>query len=146
MKTDRNNKSKPPEFLAGAPESRRHIYIYIYIYIYYRSLSLSLYIYIYIYIYGEFGAVSGPRGPRLAVSPIRVTRFSSLWTQPLENLSAAVKLPIPKRFLGNPTLGTNLGQRILAMRTECTPSFSAMVFSTEICQGLILWSASCCLG
>ena len=38
----------------------------------------------------------------------------------MANLSAAVKLPIKKRFLGNPTLGTNLGSRILAMRTGCT--------------------------
>ena len=52
-------------------------------------------------------------------SKIRV--FSDV-TQPLENLSAAVKLPIKKRFLGNPTLGTNLGQRILAMPTWCIPS------------------------
>ena len=46
---------------------------------------------------------------RLAVHPVRNPRFASFRTQPLENLSAAVKLPINKRFLGNPTLGTNLG-------------------------------------
>ena len=51
--------------------------------------------------------------------PIPITRFRSFRTQPLESLSAAVKLPIKKRFLGSPTLGTNLGQRILAMRTGC---------------------------
>ena len=39
---------------------------------------------------------------------------------PWGNLSAAVKLPIKQRILGNPTLGTNLGQRILAMRTGCS--------------------------
>ena len=36
------------------------------------------------------------------------------------NLSAAVKLPIKQRFLGNPTLETNLGSRILAVRTGCS--------------------------
>ena len=56
----------------------------------------------------------------ISLHPVRDPRFASFWTQPLENLSAAVKLPIKKRFLGNPTLGTNLGQRILAMRTGCT--------------------------
>ena len=35
--------------------------------------------------------------------------FASFRTQPLENLSAAVKLPIKNRFLGNPTLGESLG-------------------------------------
>ena len=47
-------------------------------------------------------------------SKIRI--FSDLT---LEHLSAAVKLPIKQRFLHNPTLGTNLGQRVLAMRTGC---------------------------
>ena len=56
-----------------------------------------------------------------SIHPVRNPRFVSFRTQPLENLSAAVKLPIKKRFLGNPTLGTNLGQRILAMRTGCSP-------------------------
>ena len=53
------------------------------------------------------------------VHPVRNPRFASFRTQPLENLSAAVKLPIKTRFLGNPTLGTNRGSRILAMRTGC---------------------------
>ena len=44
-----------------------------------------------------------------AIHPIRNPRFVSFRTQPLENLSATVKLPIGKRFLGNPILGTNLG-------------------------------------
>ena len=35
----------------------------------------------------------------------------------MENLSAAVKLPIKKGCLGNPTLGTNLGMRIGWMLT-----------------------------
>ena len=51
--------------------------------------------------------------------PVRNLRFASFRTQPLESLSAAVKLPMKKRFLGNPTLGTNLGHPILAMRTGC---------------------------
>ena len=54
-----------------------------------------------------------------SLHPVRNPRFASFRTQPLENLSAAVKLPIKKRFLGNPTLGTNLGSRILATRTGC---------------------------
>ena len=59
-------------------------------------------------------------GDPLPLRPVRDPRFASFRTQPLENLSAAVKPPIKKRFLGNPTLGTNLGSRILAMRTGCT--------------------------
>ena len=59
-----------------------------------------------------------PRGQTL--HPVRNPRFAYFRTQPLENLSAAVKLPIRKRSLGNPTLGTHLGQRILAMRAGCT--------------------------
>ena len=51
------------------------------------------------------------------IHPVRNPRFASFRTQPLDNLSAAVKIPIEKRFLGNPTLGTNPGSRILAMRT-----------------------------
>ena len=54
------------------------------------------------------------------VHPVRNPRFASFRTRSLENLGAAVKLPIKQRFLGNPTLGTNLGSRILAMRTGCT--------------------------
>ena len=63
----------------------------------------------------------------LSLHPVRNPRFVSFRTQPLENLSAAVKLPINRRFLGNPTLGTNLGSRILAMRTGCTCSVPPVV-------------------
>ena len=45
----------------------------------------------------------------ICVHPVRNPRLAPFRTQPLENLSAAVKLPIKRRFLGNPTLGTNLG-------------------------------------
>ena len=41
------------------------------------------------------------------IHPIRVLRFSSFRTQPLESLT-----PLPRtnnNFLGNPTLGENLG-------------------------------------
>ena len=55
----------------------------------------------------------------MCLHPVRNPRFWYFRTQPLEDLSAAVKLPIKQRFLGNPTLGTNLGSRILAMRTGC---------------------------
>ena len=51
------------------------------------------------------------------VHPIRILRFWFLRTQPLANLAP---LPITKRFLGNPTLGRNLGSRILGMRIGCT--------------------------
>ena len=53
--------------------------------------------------------------------PVRCLRFVSDWTQPLDMLSADHELVCSylstKRCLGNPTLGTNLGQHILAMRT-----------------------------
>ena len=62
---------------------------------------------------------SVPLDPHI-LHPVRNPRFASFRTQPLDNLSAVVKLPIKQRFLGNPTPGTNLGQRILAMRTGCS--------------------------
>ena len=105
-----------------------YIYIYLFIYIFIHLYSYVLmycyvYIYIYIYIYPRLAA-EGRLGERLAgglphmrvdagqrpeLHPVRNPRFASFRTQPLENLSAAVKLPVKKRFLGNPTLGTNLG-------------------------------------
>ena len=93
-----------------------YIYIYIYVYIY-------IYIYIYIYMYmcislslelisprtlTTRAPTDSPKGiQRLArcrgscdavVHPIPITRFRFFRTQPLENLSAAVKLPIKKGF------------------------------------------------
>ena len=41
-------------------------------------------------------------------------------TVPLENLSAAVKLDIKKRFLGNPTLGKDLVRENIVMGTGCS--------------------------
>ena len=102
------------------------MYVCIYIYIYIHT-SHSLYIYIYIYMHERDSTLCGESALRTSVlsstrlHPVRNPRFASFRTQPLENLSAAVKLPIKYIFLGNPTLGTNLGQRILAMRTGCTP-------------------------
>ena len=58
--------------------------------------------------------------PLRGIHPIRYPRFGSFRTQPLANLAPLRPLPIKQRFLGNPTLGTNLGQRILGMRTGCT--------------------------
>ena len=55
------------------------------------------------------------------VHPIPITRFRSFRTQPLDNLSAAVKLPIKQRFLGNPTLGTDLVRENIVMGTGCVP-------------------------
>ena len=60
--------------------------------------------------------------PERGLRPVRNPRFASFRTQPLESLSAAVKLPINKRLLGNPTLGENLVMWNLAMRTGCTPN------------------------
>ena len=69
----------------------RCLYIYIYM--------LYIYIYtIYIYIYTHTWCVS-------SLHPVRHPRFGSFRTHSSENLSAAVKLPIKKRSLGNPTLG-----------------------------------------
>ena len=53
-----------------------------------------------------------------ALHPIPITRFRYFRTQPLESLSAAVKLPINKRFLGNQTLGS-LVRESLVMGTGC---------------------------
>ena len=50
--------------------------------------------------------------------PIPITTFRSFQTQPLENLSAAVKLPIKQRFLDNPTLGKSLVRENIVMGTE----------------------------
>ena len=58
--------------------------------------------------------------PLSYVHPIPITRFSFVRTQHLENLSAAVKLPIKKRFLANPTLGTSLVRENIVMGTGCT--------------------------
>ena len=58
--------------------------------------------------------------------PVCCLRSVSDWTQPLDILSADSELVCyylsTKGCLGNPTLGTNLGQRILAMRTGCMTS------------------------
>ena len=59
-------------------------------------------------------------GSRKALHPIPVTRFRSFRTQPLANLSAAVKLPIKIQTFSDPTLGTNLVRENLVMVTWCT--------------------------
>ena len=85
------------------------MYVYVYIYMY-----------IYIYIYITLGVAFGPPNPARHssnVHPIRYPRFGSFRTQTSANLAT---LPIKQRFPGNPTLGTNLGQRILGMRTGRT--------------------------
>ena len=103
-----------------------HTYTCIYIYIcMYVCMYVCMHIYIYIYIckfvcdlmYFKRKRLSsrasclicrGPIAQRVFLHPVRNPKFVSFRTQPLENLSAAVKLPIKQRFLGNPTLGTNL--------------------------------------
>ena len=54
------------------------------------------------------------------IHPISITRFRSFQTQPLESLIAAVKLPIKKRFLGNPTLATSIMRENIVMGTACS--------------------------
>ena len=112
------------------------------------SLSLDMYIYIYIciYIYRErerdlyisrfsdvilvsvkrthsFCASRPATQQQKLLHPVCCLRFVSDWTQPLDILSADSECICYYRSnkwcLGNPTLGTNLGQRILAMRTGC---------------------------
>ena len=79
----------------------------------YAYISLSLYIYIYIctniHIVVHLIHI-------IYVHPVRNPSFASFRTQPLENLSAAVKLPIKNTCLGSPTLGEHLVTWILAMR------------------------------
>ena len=59
------------------------------------------------------------------IPPVSCLRFVSDWTQPLDILSTDSEFVCyylsDKGCLGNPTLGTNLGQRILSMRTGCSP-------------------------
>ena len=50
------------------------------------------------------------------IHPIRIQRFWSFRTQPLEHLTPQ---PIKYNILGNPTLGQNLGSRNLGMRIGC---------------------------
>ena len=74
---------------------------------------------------GSAGAVLDHHLARLAgVHPIPITRFWYFGTQPLENLSAAVKPPIKKRFLGNPTLGKSLVRENIVMGTGSRTSGS----------------------
>ena len=57
------------------------------------------------------------------IHPVCCLRFVSDWTQPLDILSTDSEFVCcylsKQRCLGNPKVGTNLGQRILAMRTGC---------------------------
>ena len=62
----------------------------------------------------------GETGRERGVHPVCCLGFVSDWTQPLDIISADSECMCyylsTKRCLGNPTLGTNLTQRILAMR------------------------------
>ena len=102
---------------AGISESC-YLFIFVIIIIYHFDSSLSCYLLIHhrvnILIHHHVPSA------RIAVHPIPITRFRSFRTQPLEHLSAAVKLPIKKRFLGNPTLGNNLVRENLVMGSGCT--------------------------
>ena len=65
-------------------------------------MCMCMYVYIYIYIYMYTYTVRTSRRRSAPVHPIPITRFRSFRTQPLENLSAAVKLPIKKKVSGQP--------------------------------------------
>ena len=68
-------------------------------------------------------------------------RFVSDWTQPLDILNADSEFVCyylsTKGCLGNPTLGTNLGQRILAMGTGCKPWHNTLQPTTVRCIATI---------
>ena len=125
-----------------------YIYVYmcicicicIYIYIYTHThihIHIHIHTYRHTYSYTDTDAAAGlkassrtpttsgssTRGEH-AVHPVCCLRFVSDWTQPLDILSAESEFVCyclsTKGCLGNPTLGTNLGQRILAMRTGCS--------------------------
>ena len=91
-----------------------HMYISLSIYIYmYMYVCMCIYIYIYIYVQHSLRTRmhARVRSPRVwkkikTLHPIPITIFRYFRTQPVDSLSAAVKLPIKKRYLGNPTLGT----------------------------------------
>ena len=75
------------------------------------------------------------------VPPVCCLRFLSDWTQPLDVLSADREFMcyyLSKRCLGNPTLGTNLGQHILAMRTLCSNIKSSNNVSSNIVMIIII--------
>ena len=102
-------------------------------------VCVCIYIYIYIYTLLSWGGLSMFVGCDLPcffcgqLHPVCCLRFVSDWTQPLEFLSADSEFICyylsTKRCLGNPTLGTNLGQRILAMRKGSTTAEHMIVVS-----------------
>ena len=67
----------------------------------------------------------------VSLHPVCCLRFGSDWTQPSDILSADSESVCynlsTKGCLGNPTLGTNLGQRILAMRTGCNDIYRTVI-------------------
>ena len=69
------------------------------------------------------------------VHPVCCVGFVSDWTQPVDILSADIEFVSyylsTKGYLGNPTLGTNLGQRMLAMRTGCMPNLPTNIVGFE---------------
>ena len=100
------------------------LYVYTYIYIYIHTLCI-IYIYIYIYKHAYIHKVIAIPTINMfsavlsCLHPIPITTFRSFRTQPLENLSAAVKLPIKNMCLGNPPLGTNIVRENIVMGTGC---------------------------
>ena len=90
------------------------IYIYMYMYMYticmqYVCLYIYIYIYMYMYIYIYI----------CLVHPIPITRFWYFRTQPLENLSTAVKLPIKKKVSGQPNPWKKSHEENCVMGTGC---------------------------
>ena len=70
----------------------------------------------------------------LKLHPIPITRFRYVRTQPLESFSAAVKLPIKKRFLGNPTLGKSIVRENIVMGTGCIGRLKTIVWCDDCWQ------------
>ena len=88
-------------------ETETYIYLSLYIYIY---MYVYIYIYIFMCIYIYICIMYYVTVNMKPVHPIRVLRFSSFWTQPLDNLTP---IPIKKGFWATQPLGKILVREIL---------------------------------
>ena len=115
------------------------IYIYICICIcMYVCMYVCIYIYIYIYNSQPLQRVLGipptakpchRRNPsEIRLHPIPITRFRSFRTQPLESLSAAVKLPIKQGFWATQPSATSLVREILWWELGVEPPSTAKIY------------------
>ena len=102
-----------------------YIYTYTYVYVYiYAHIRVYTYTHVHMYIYTY---------THMYMNEWReLLKYNIAWTVQLwtctetcacssniscTDLESLAPLPIKQRFLGNPTLGKNIGQRILGMRT-----------------------------